>query len=108
MRANRSVRGFSTSLTIARRSALKAFTLWAHARALDGAFERGQYPAGHAGETYFGFRLNARMSRCAMRICSRISQALYGVPGYLAPRSEAGNRDTPAAKLTCAPPPFSR
>src|SRR5262249_12670425 len=65
-------------------------------------------PSGHFGETCLEFRLNSRMSHCAMRKCSRIIQQECGKFGGLLPRRFAGILGMTSSTLACAPPPCRR
>ncbi len=63
----------------------------------------GQYPDGHSGETWFGFRQNSRISHCAMRACSSSSQAECGARlGVFHRASCFGRPFSAAAQPTCA------
>src|SRR5258708_17135816 len=100
--------GGVTSRSIVRRSFLNAAILAVHAFTSGGASDLGQYPSGHAAETYFELRLKSRMSRWARRRCSSSIQAVCGKAATLTPASCKVQSPMASSKVMCAPPPFSK
>src|SRR5258708_24878203 len=100
--------GGVTSRSIVRRSFLNAAILAVHAFTSGGASDLGQYPSGHAAETYFELRLKSRISRWARRMCSSSIQAVCGKFATLTPASCRVQSPMASSKVMCAPPPFSK
>src|SRR5258708_36557787 len=85
MRGYRSIFLSETSCCLVRRSFLNVAILAVHAFSFGGASDLGQYPSGHAAETYFELRLNSRISDWARRMCSSSIQAVRGKLATLTP-----------------------
>src|SRR3954467_390754 len=92
---------------MSRRSRRNAATLSCHASSLGGPGVFGQYPSGKSGDTCEAFRLNSRMSHCAIRECSSNCHPVCGKPCTYVPRLLSGKRSIASMNCTCAPPPLS-
>src|SRR5258708_5129112 len=107
MRGYRSIFLSETSCCLVRRSFLNVAILAVHAFSSGGASDLGQYPSGHAAETYFELRLKSRISRWARRMCSSSIQAVCEKFATLTPASCTVQSPMASSKVMCAPPPFS-